>query len=82
MLHKFEVLNDPTGNLVCIHVSQDDYEEDLEITEKMIKPSVASPERQWGYESDEKEDNLHNLIDGDSIVQGINEQLFYKGKEH
>ena len=46
----------------------------------MIKPIVASSKRQWGYESDKEEDNLHNLIAGDSIVQGIDEQLFHKRK--
>ena len=35
-----------------------------------------------GYESDEEEDNLHNLIVGDYIVQGIDEQLFHKGKNN
>ena len=35
-----------------------------------------------GCESDEEEDNLHNLIIGDSIVQGIDEQLFHKGKNN
>ena len=48
----------------------------------MVKPSVASPKRQSGYESDEEEDNLHNLIVGGSIVQGIDEQLFHKGKNN
>ena len=79
---QFEVLNDPTGNLGCIDVSEDDCEEDREITEKMIKPSAASSKRQWGYGSDEEEDNLHNLIAGNSIVQGIDEQLFHKGKNN
>ena len=79
---QFEVLNDPTGNLGCIDESEDVCEEDCEITEKMIKPIVASSKRQWGCESDEDKDNLHNLIVGDSIVQGINEQLFHKGKNN
>ena len=48
----------------------------------MTKPTVASSKRQWGYENDEEEDNFHNLIVGDSIVQGIDEQLFNKGKNN
>ena len=55
---QFEVLNDRTGNLSCIDVSEDVCEENCEITEKMIKPIAASSKRQWEYESDEEEDNL------------------------
>ena len=71
----------PTGNLACIDLSEDDCE-NREIAEKMIKPSVANPKRQWGYESDEEDDNLHYLVVGDSVVQGIDEQLFHKGKNN
>ena len=35
---QFEVFSDPTGNFACIDVSEDDCEDDREITEKMIKP--------------------------------------------
>ena len=42
---QFEVCNDPTGNLGCTEVGEDDCEEDREIAEKMTKPSAASSKR-------------------------------------